>query len=31
MAVDGLVEVVGYRDAVGWLKVQVTVADEHKN
>ena len=30
MAVEGFEEVVGYRDAVDWLKVQVTVADEHE-
>ena len=30
VAVEGFEEAVGYRDAVDWLKVQVTVADEHE-
>lgn len=28
VAVDELKDVVGYRDAVDWLKVQMTIADE---
>ena len=30
VAVEGFEEVVRYQDAVDWLKVQVTVADEHE-